>query len=119
MGKVYSALPNCVNHGVVRTDAILVDFNGPVVHLSHGLHLKVIAIAVVIALPVDVLLEILRHILRKVVGILQLWEGEKRERGGREEGERRERGGRAEGDKKRRGKRVTSQRPRSNPNPRL
>lgn len=60
------------------------DFNSSVVHLSHGLHLQVIPVAVVTALPVDVLLEILRYKLGEVVSILQLereGEGEKNREG--------------------------------------
>ena len=62
------------------------DLNSSVVHLSHGLHLQVVAIAVVTALPVDVLLEILCHKLREVVCILQL------EREGEGEGGEKQRG---------------------------
>ena len=63
------------------------DLNSSVVHLSHGLHLQVIPVAVVTSFPVDVLLKILRHKLGEVVCILQLereGEGEKNREGGGE-----------------------------------
>ena len=61
-------------HGTALTNAVLVDFNGSVVHLSHSLHLQVVAVAVVRTLAVDVLLKIFRHKLREIVSILQLQE---------------------------------------------
>ena len=60
--------------GGALTNAVLVNLNGSVVHLSHGLHLEVIAVAVIGTLAIDVLLEILRHKLREVLSVLQLIE---------------------------------------------
>lgn len=54
------------------TCAILVHLHGPVVHLSHGLHLNVVAMAVVFPLPVDVGGEVLCDIVGEVVSILHL-----------------------------------------------
>ena len=64
------------------TDAVLVDLDCPVVHLSHGLHLQVVTVAVVRALAVDILLKVLCHKLREVISIFQLQRGREGERDG-------------------------------------
>ena len=45
------------------TCAVLVDLNATVEHLCHGLHLNVVSHAALVALPVDISGEVLRHIL--------------------------------------------------------
>ena len=56
----------------------MVDLNGPVVHLGDGLHLYVVAVALVQPLAVDVVVEILvGNVLGEIVRILQLSKGGK------------------------------------------
>lgn len=61
-----------VLHYPTLTNTVLVNFNRSIVHLCHGLHLQVVAVAVIRALAVYVLLKILSHKLREVLSILQL-----------------------------------------------
>ena len=57
------------------TNAVLVNLDGSVVHFSHGLHLKVVAIAMIRSLAINILFKILSHKLREIVSILQLETG--------------------------------------------
>lgn len=61
------------------TCAVLVHLHRSVVHLRHGLHLDVVAVAIVFPLPVDVCGEVLCHVVGKIVGILHLG-GKKRQK---------------------------------------
>lgn len=54
------------------TCAVLVDLHRSVVHFSHGLHLNVVAMAIVFPFPVDVCGEVLCHIVGEVISILHL-----------------------------------------------
>lgn len=54
------------------TCAILIHLHRPVVHLRHGLHLNVVAMAVVFPFPVDIGGEVLRDIVGEVVCVLHL-----------------------------------------------
>lgn len=67
----------------VHTSAILVDLDGPVVHLGHGLHLDVVAVARALALAVDVGGEVLGHVVGEVIGVLHLGGGGGQEMHGR------------------------------------
>ena len=54
------------------TCAVLVHLHRSVVHLSHGLHLDVVAMAIVFPLPIDVCGEVLCHVVGEIVGVLHL-----------------------------------------------
>lgn len=54
------------------TCAVLVNLHWPVVHLRHGLHLDVVAVAVVFPLPVDVCGEVLCHVVGEIICVLHL-----------------------------------------------
>lgn len=54
------------------TCAVLVHLHRSVVHFSHGLHLNVVAMAIVFPFPVDVCGEVLCHIVGEVISILHL-----------------------------------------------
>lgn len=54
------------------TCAVLVNLHWPVVHLRHGLHLDVVAMAVVFPLPVDVCGEVLCHVVGEIICVLHL-----------------------------------------------
>jgi len=54
------------------TCRILVDFYGPVIHLTKSLHFNVIPMAVLYPFPSDIWVEIFRHILRKEVPVFHL-----------------------------------------------
>lgn len=63
---------NCSPTHHRSTCAVLVHLHRPVVHLCHGLHLNVVAMAVVFPLPVDVGGKVLCDIVGEVVSILHL-----------------------------------------------
>ena len=46
--------------------------DGPVVELGHGLDLQMVAVDAEVALPLDVVRDVLGHVLRVVVGVLLL-----------------------------------------------
>lgn len=54
------------------TCAVLIHLHRPVVHFRHGLHLDVVAVAIVFPLPVDVRGEVLRHVVGEIISILHL-----------------------------------------------
>ena len=57
------------------TSGVLVDLYRSIVHLSQSLHFNVVAIALILALAVDVVIKVLvRNVLGEIVGILQLQE---------------------------------------------
>ena len=75
IGKAPVHLVRCALGAHVLTYGVLVEFDGSAVHLSQGLHLYVVAIALVLPLAVDVVLKILvSDVLRKEVSVLQLKE---------------------------------------------
>lgn len=71
-GRLRSGSASCSSTHHRSTCAVLVHLHGPVVHLCHGLHLNVVAMAVVFPLPVDVGGEVLCYIVGEVVSILHL-----------------------------------------------
>lgn len=60
------------------TCAVLVHLHWPVVHLSHCLHLNVVAMAIVFPLPIDVCGEVLCYIVGEIVCVLHLKEKKQR-----------------------------------------
>lgn len=56
----------------MRTCAVAVDVDGPVEHFRKCLNLEMVAVDAQVALPLDIISDFFRHVLRVVVGILFL-----------------------------------------------
>ena len=54
---------------IVRTDTVTENFNVPIVHFTHSLHLNMIAVNVFQSLPVNICSKIFSHVLRKIVSV--------------------------------------------------